>query len=99
VHATARVLRASGPSSAYPDGNSQDGQAAVSEDGQDEVFHLQEGEGTGKTPARAGSELQLELLNSREWIELGSRIVIMQGSGKGTSGLEGFVGKVIEIVE
>ncbi|KAI0175563.1 hypothetical protein GGR52DRAFT_318305 [Hypoxylon sp. FL1284] len=41
----------------------------------------------------------LELLNSREWIELGSQIVLVEGGSKDKSGLEGHVGKVIEIGE
>ncbi|KAI0842835.1 hypothetical protein F5Y06DRAFT_256220 [Hypoxylon sp. FL0890] len=43
--------------------------------------------------------VSLELLNSREWIELGSRIVLVEGGSKDKSGLEGYVGKVIEIGE
>jgi len=46
-----------------------------------------------------GVEVQLELLASREWIELGSRIVILEGGSKDKSGLEGLVGKVVEIVD
>jgi hypothetical protein len=49
-------------------------------------------------------------LNNREWIELGSQVLIMPGGGtglysgtergeKGIAGLEGFVGKVVEVVE
>ncbi|KAI2613895.1 uncharacterized protein GGS25DRAFT_469505 [Hypoxylon fragiforme] len=41
----------------------------------------------------------LEFLNSREWIELGSQIVLVEGGSKDKSGLEGYVGKVIEIGE
>ncbi|KAI0148117.1 hypothetical protein F4776DRAFT_300341 [Hypoxylon sp. NC0597] len=43
--------------------------------------------------------VSLELLSSREWIELGSRIVLVEGGSKEKSGLEGYVGKVIEIGE
>ncbi|KAI1100491.1 hypothetical protein F4804DRAFT_318848 [Jackrogersella minutella] len=43
--------------------------------------------------------VSLELLNSREWIELGSQIVLVEGGSKDKSGLEGYVGKVIEIGE
>jgi hypothetical protein len=41
----------------------------------------------------------LELLTNREWIELGSRVVLMEGGKQSSSGLEGYVGKVIEIAE
>ncbi|KAI1401029.1 hypothetical protein F4819DRAFT_459431 [Hypoxylon fuscum] len=41
----------------------------------------------------------LEFLNSRDWIELGSQIVLVEGGPKDRSGLEGHVGKVIEIGE
>lgn len=46
-----------------------------------------------------GVEVQLELLSTREWVELGSRILVVEGGSKDKSGLEGFVGKVVEIVE
>lgn len=39
----------------------------------------------------------LELLSSREWIEMGSQVVLMEGSN--SVGLEGYVGKVVEIAE
>ncbi|KAL1841267.1 hypothetical protein VTJ49DRAFT_7269 [Mycothermus thermophilus] len=44
-------------------------------------------------------EVQLELLSTREWVELGSRILVLEGGSKDRSGLEGYVGKVVEIVE
>ncbi|KAI1802237.1 hypothetical protein F4811DRAFT_530571 [Daldinia bambusicola] len=43
--------------------------------------------------------VSLELLNNREWIELGSQIVLVEGGSKEKSGLEGYVGRVIEIGE
>lgn len=49
--------------------------------------------------ARSGVEVQLELLTNREWIELGSRILVLEGGSKDKSGLEGLVGQVIEIVD
>jgi len=56
------------------------------------------------------TDVTLELMTNREWIELGSQVLIMSGGGqslyygsergeKGMAGLEGFVGKVIEVVE
>ena len=56
------------------------------------------------------TDVTLELMTSREWIELGSQVLVMPGGGhglyygsergeKGVAGLEGFVGKVIEVVD
>jgi GTPase len=56
------------------------------------------------------TDVTLELLTNREWIELGSQVLVMPGGGhglyygsergeKGVAGLEGFVGKVIEVVD
>ncbi|KAG6028967.1 hypothetical protein E4U41_000522 [Claviceps citrina] len=44
-------------------------------------------------------EVSLELLHNREWIEMGSRVIILEGGSQDRSGLEGFAGKVIEIVD
>ena len=67
----------------------------------DDVFHLSEHIETdnAETLPGTGAEVQLELLTNREWIELGSRILILEGGCRDKSGLEGFVGKVIEIVD
>ncbi|KXJ95958.1 hypothetical protein Micbo1qcDRAFT_231103 [Microdochium bolleyi] len=46
---------------------------------------------------QAEYHVSFELLTNKEWIELGSRVVINEGSGKDKSGLEGYVGKVVEI--
>lgn len=54
--------------------------------------------------------MTFEFLTTREWIELGSQILVMPGGGvglysgsergeKGVAGLEGFVGKVMEVVD
>jgi hypothetical protein len=56
------------------------------------------------------TDVTLELITNREWIELGSQVLIMPGGGhglyhgsergeKGVAGLEGFVGKIIEVVD
>jgi GTPase len=56
------------------------------------------------------TDVTLELITNREWIELGSQLLIMPGGGhglyhgsergeKGVAGLEGFVGKIIEVVD
>ncbi|KAG5979259.1 hypothetical protein E4U55_005370 [Claviceps digitariae] len=46
-------------------------------------------------------EVSLELLHNREWIEMGSKVIILEGGSqdRSRSGLEGFAGKVIEIVD
>ncbi|KAI2471251.1 hypothetical protein F4781DRAFT_387829 [Annulohypoxylon bovei var. microspora] len=48
---------------------------------------------------QAEYHVSLELLNNREWIELGSQIVLVEGGFRDKSGLEGYVGNVIEIGE
>jgi len=56
------------------------------------------------------TSVTFELLTNREWIELGSQILVMPGGGvglysgsergeKGVAGLEGFVGKIMEVVD
>ncbi|KAF7945199.1 hypothetical protein EAE96_009978 [Botrytis aclada] len=56
------------------------------------------------------TDVSFELLTSREWIELGSQVLVMPGGGhglysgsergeKGVAGLEGFVGRVGEVVD
>ncbi|KAJ4381938.1 hypothetical protein N0V85_008643 [Neurospora sp. IMI 360204] len=85
------------------DGEGEDAYAhAPSED----PFHAGNGDGDGlggddETRKKKGCEVQLELLSNREWIELGSRILILgdNGSRDRSSRLEGFVGRVVEIVE
>lgn len=43
--------------------------------------------------------VSLELLTNREWVELGSRVVLMEGGNKDKVGLEAHVGTVIELAE
>ncbi|KAF9765683.1 hypothetical protein IL306_002016 [Fusarium sp. DS 682] len=50
-------------------------------------------------PMRGGIEVSLELLHHREWIEMGSRVILLEGGSQDKSGLEGFVGNVVEIVD
>jgi len=85
----------------------------------DEVFGLDDLEDEGKEgkepePPIFGSDgvtdVTFELMTNREWIELGSQLLVMPGGGhglyrgsergeKGVAGLEGFVGRVLEIVD
>ncbi|KAF4999530.1 hypothetical protein FGRMN_2399 [Fusarium graminum] len=44
-------------------------------------------------------EMGLELLHHREWIEMGSQVMLLEGGSQDRSGLEGFVGKVVEIID
>jgi hypothetical protein len=61
------------------------------------VFNLHEhDESQASSPE---SEVQLELLSHREWVELGSRILILEGGRNDRTGLEAIVGNVIEIVD
>jgi GTPase len=66
-------------------------------DAEIDVFNLQEQDGS-QTPTD-DYDVQLELLSHREWIELGSRILILEGGRNDRTGLEGIVGKVVEIVD
>jgi GTPase len=45
------------------------------------------------------TEVSVELLHNREWIELGSQVILLEGGARDRSGLEGFVGKVLEIID
>ncbi|KAK0126017.1 hypothetical protein ONS95_007638 [Cadophora gregata] len=56
------------------------------------------------------TDVTFELLTSREWIELGSQVLVMPGGGhglyygsergeKGVAGLDGFAGRVVEVVD
>ena len=57
---------------------------------------------TGSGPGSASGpeyHVSLELLTNREWVELGSRVVLMEAGSKDRSGLEAHVGTVIEVAE
>jgi hypothetical protein len=109
VRATSRVLRLAS--------NSRNDDMSSSEltEQDDDVFGL---EGFDKEeesePVIFGSDgvtyVTLELITHREWIELGSQVLVMPGGGtglysgsergqKGVAGLEGFVGQVVEVVD
>ncbi|KAK2609035.1 hypothetical protein QQS21_002405 [Conoideocrella luteorostrata] len=96
VRAAARVLQVSQhPSS----------QAATVDANDDiyEIFSLSTDvdkmEDTIEDTKEWSGEVSLELLHSREWVEMGSKIIILEGGNQDRSGLEGYVGKVIEIVD
>ncbi|KAK4128609.1 P-loop containing nucleoside triphosphate hydrolase protein [Parathielavia appendiculata] len=99
VRSAARVLRVSRMREAEDGGGGK-----VAADLMDDLFGLAGDMDVESTQvpdlAVDGSvEVQLELLSTREWIELGSRILVLEGGSKDRSGLEGFVGKIVEIVE
>ncbi|KAL2161438.1 hypothetical protein VTH06DRAFT_7999 [Thermothelomyces fergusii] len=80
-----------------------DGRKAAADGFDDDPFGFSEDMGVeevGEREMADGSiEVQLELLSTREWIELGSRILVLEGGRQDRCGLEGFVGKVVEITE
>jgi len=110
VRASAKVIRLA------PHVNNE-GTGSIEET--DDVFGLDNLEDEGKEgkehePPIFGSDgvtdVTLELVTNREWIELGSQVLVMPGGGhglyhgsergeKGVAGLEGFVGKVVEVVD
>ncbi|KAH6845343.1 hypothetical protein B0I37DRAFT_182273 [Chaetomium sp. MPI-CAGE-AT-0009] len=105
VRSAARVVRVSRVDSQNGGGGSCGGKA-VADEIEDGLFGLAEDLEVesalaldAAAPADGSVELQLELLSTREWIELGSRILVLEGGRQDRSGLEGFVGKVVEIVE
>ncbi|KAK3372479.1 hypothetical protein B0H63DRAFT_298289 [Podospora didyma] len=94
IRASARVLRVSGA-------KAPNDQSKLATEDIDGMFVLGE-DANGVEDATlvdGGCEVQLELLSNREWIELGSRILILEGGSRDKSGLEGFVGQVVEITE
>jgi hypothetical protein len=109
IRGTARVVRIS------PHTGSRDEDIHEAEDTDDDIFGLDTEEEDFKLePVIFGSDgiidVSLELITNREWIELGSQVLLMPGGGhglyagsergeKGLAGLEGFVGKVIVVVD
>ena len=108
IRATAKVLRLA------PHAELEDPLNNQSED--DDVFGVNKLDETGdeQEPLVFGSDgitsVTFELMTNREWIELGSQILVMPGGGlglysgsergeKGVAGLEGFAGKVVEVVD
>jgi GTPase len=102
IRASARVIRLMRHAQAHTGDNTGD---------EDEPFGEEEGDSETSVFGSDGiTDVTLELMTTREWIELGSQVLIMPGGGqglyygsergeKGVAGLEGFVGKVIEVVD
>lgn len=102
VRSAARVLRVSraGPEN----GSTGSSSNRMPPEEVDELFGpaedmLDAGNVQAQDVEESGVEVQLELLSTREWVELGSRILIVEGGSKDRYGLQGFAGKVVEIVE
>lgn len=92
IRAAARILRI------HRRGSQEPGNTATDDLG---VFSLnEEMDGTdAQSTEQNGAEVTLELLHTREWIEMGSRVILLEGGTQDRSGLEGHVGKVVEIVD
>jgi GTPase len=108
VRSAARVVRVSRvgspPQNGGADGGSGSGGKVATDEIDEDLFGLAEDMGVEGIQAQDAAvdgsvEVQLELLSTREWVELGSRILVLEGGRQDRSGLEGFVGKVVEIVE
>ncbi|KAF6841796.1 GTP-binding protein [Colletotrichum musicola] len=95
VRATAKVMGVLGAADHHePKGPAFDNNGDIfdmNEDDESSVASDQEVSG--------GIQVTLELLTSREWVEMGSQILLLEGGRNDKSGLEGFVGKVVEIVD
>ncbi|UPK99115.1 hypothetical protein LCI18_010050 [Fusarium solani-melongenae] len=97
VRTVARIRRVTRQDKDWEAGN-------VATDDMEDIFNLNEDVEPVNNKAESdqsttGTEVALELLNHREWIEMGSRVILMEGGSQDKSGLEGFVGKVVEIID
>jgi len=67
---------------------------------EDEIFDMSEDEPRNVPHVEAsGFDVKFELYYGREWLELGSHIVILEGASKAGSLLGNLIGKVIEVVD
>ncbi|KAF0332500.1 GTP-binding protein [Colletotrichum asianum] len=75
-------------------------QAMKSADDGEDIFNMNDhDESMTNSELVRGVQVTLELLTSREWVEMGSQILLLEGGRNDKSGLEGFVGTVVEIVD
>ncbi|EFQ26375.1 GTP-binding protein [Colletotrichum graminicola] len=80
----------------------KDGLRDSGTDEAEEIFNMNEHDeyACSSVPEVSGGvQATLELLTSREWVEMGSQILVLEGGRNDRSGLEGFVGTVVEIVD
>ncbi|EQK98447.1 GTP-binding protein 2 [Ophiocordyceps sinensis CO18] len=97
VRAAARILHVS----LHKSGKESNMGAA---DDLDDIFDLAEDHNDDRHASeprrhRDNGIVTLELLHNREWMELGSKILLLEGGSQDRSGLEGHVGRVVEITE
>ncbi|POR35396.1 GTP-binding protein 2 [Tolypocladium paradoxum] len=96
VRAAARILRVSRHGRGGEPG-------MMATDDIDDIFSLsgeiEDTEGSDSPGNGEAGEVSLELLHNREWIEMGSKVILLEGGSQDRSGLEGYVGKVVEIVD
>ncbi|OHF01367.1 GTP-binding protein [Colletotrichum orchidophilum] len=81
---------------------SKDDLKALKPDETEDIFDMNEHDEPAPTDGlefSEGVQVTLELLTSREWVEMGSQILVLEGGRNDRSGLEGFVGTVVEIVD
>lgn len=109
IRASAKVIRLA-PHAASTEASSNDNDE-VDVFGLDESLEKEHREAESFVFGTDGiTDVTFELLTNREWIELGSQVLVMPGGGyglyngsergeKGVAGLDGFVGKVIEVVD
>ncbi|KAI8168952.1 hypothetical protein K4K54_008686 [Colletotrichum sp. SAR 10_86] len=75
-------------------------QAMKSADDGEDIFNMNDhDESMTNSELVGGVQVTLELLTSREWVEMGSQILLLEGGRNDKSGLEGFVGTVVEIAD
>lgn len=110
IRAAARVLKVVPQANSALSGTTKQEQV-------DDLFGLDDSlevEGQEPEPLVFGidgiTDVTFDLVTSREWIELGSQVLVMPGGGhglyygsergeKGVAGLDGFAGRVIEVVD
>ncbi|KAJ2983774.1 hypothetical protein NQ176_g460 [Zarea fungicola] len=94
IRAAARIVRIQSEADGLEPGNTATDELEVFSLNEDmETLETREAETSGAV------EVTLELLHTREWIEMGSRVIILEGGTRDRSGLEGYVGKVVEIID
>ncbi|KAF4123340.1 Elongation factor Tu GTP binding domain [Geosmithia morbida] len=92
VRAAARVMRITHPSQSGTMAHDVDSVFSLSED-------MERHQGDVDTDQISGTQVSLELLHNREWVEMGSPVILLEGGSQDRSGLEGYVGRIIEIVD
>jgi hypothetical protein len=100
VRAAVRVLRVTRQ-------RSQSDPSKLASEDSDDIFSMSDHLELERTKSEVDLDIynteyhvSLELLSNREWIELGARVVLLEGGIKDkTGGLDGFIGKIIEVAE